>query len=310
MNFCIVEHFLRCEYVFIEHISQGEDQVIWFSFFFFWFFLFLFPEPLCPPALCCIGSYKSTDALQLHQSKNIGQRAVRAGMETTAQACLVWNYQEGNLTHWLLGYLKWNLSWVIFKPILVINCLGVFREIALRWMSQDLTDDKSTLVQVMAWCREAASHYLSQCWPISMSPYGFTRPQWLNSLYAGKCGNNFKSENSEHMLGIKFMSTSCEIACKWMSHNTIDEKSTLMAWTDSKPLLEPMLTLIDAIIWHYLSTMSETLRVYQLIPMQISLKLENIHARGDFLSANRLVPISVKSSANTLVINLFHTSMA
>ena len=27
-------------------------------------------------------------------------------------------------------------------------------------------DDKSTLVQVMAWCRQATSHYLNQCWPI------------------------------------------------------------------------------------------------------------------------------------------------
>ena len=31
-------------------------------------------------------------------------------------------------------------------------------------MSLDLTDDKSTLVQVMAWCRQATSHYRSQCW--------------------------------------------------------------------------------------------------------------------------------------------------
>ena len=45
-------------------------------------------------------------------------------------------------------------------------------EIALRWMPPDLTDDKSTLVQVMAWCRQAWSHYLSQCWPRSMSPNG------------------------------------------------------------------------------------------------------------------------------------------
>ena len=36
------------------------------------------------------------------------------------------------------------------------------------------------LVQVMAWCRQATSHYLSQCWPRSLSPYGVTRPQWLN----------------------------------------------------------------------------------------------------------------------------------
>ena len=33
-------------------------------------------------------------------------------------------------------------------------------ELLLGW-----TDDKSTLVQVMAWCWQATSHYLSQCWP-------------------------------------------------------------------------------------------------------------------------------------------------
>ena len=53
-------------------------------------------------------------------------------------------------------------------------------EIALKWMSLDLIDDKSTLVQVMAWCHQATSHYLSQCWPRSLSPYGVTRPQWVN----------------------------------------------------------------------------------------------------------------------------------
>ena len=30
--------------------------------------------------------------------------------------------------------------------------------------------------QVMAWCRQATSHYLSQCWPSFLSPYGVTRP--------------------------------------------------------------------------------------------------------------------------------------
>ena len=41
-------------------------------------------------------------------------------------------------------------------------------EKALRWMPQNLFDnDKSTLVQVMAWCRQATSHYLSQCEPRS-----------------------------------------------------------------------------------------------------------------------------------------------
>ena len=49
-------------------------------------------------------------------------------------------------------------------------------------MPLNLTDDKSTLVQVKTWCRQAPSHYPSQCWPRFMSPYGVTRPQWVNTL--------------------------------------------------------------------------------------------------------------------------------
>ena len=67
----------------------------------------------------------------------------------------------------------------------LVLLIGFFRssnDNAPRWMSLDLTDDKSTLVQVMAWCRQATSHYLSQCWPSSMSPYGVTRPQWVNYM--------------------------------------------------------------------------------------------------------------------------------
>ena len=56
---------------------------------------------------------------------------------------------------------------------------GISYGIALRWMPLDLTDDKSTLVQVMTWCRQATSHNLTQCWPRSMSSNGVTSPQWL-----------------------------------------------------------------------------------------------------------------------------------
>ena len=34
----------------------------------------------------------------------------------------------------------------------------------------------------MTWCRQATSHYLSQCWPRSMWPYGVTRPQWVKTV--------------------------------------------------------------------------------------------------------------------------------
>ena len=61
-------------------------------------------------------------------------------------------------------------------------------EIDHRCLSQDFTDDKSILVQVMAWCRQATSHYLSQCCPRSLSPYGVTRPQWVKCTW---CQWNF-----------------------------------------------------------------------------------------------------------------------
>ena len=65
---------------------------------------------------------------------------------------------------------------VIFKQILVIDGWGISCEIALIWISLDLTDDQPTLLQVMAWCRQATSHYMSQCWSRSLSQYGVTRP--------------------------------------------------------------------------------------------------------------------------------------
>ena len=50
----------------------------------------------------------------------------------------------------------WNFDSVIFKLILLIDGWGIFREIALRRMPLDLTDDKSTSVRAMVWC-----YYLS-----------------------------------------------------------------------------------------------------------------------------------------------------
>ena len=46
---------------------------------------------------------------------------------------------------------------------------------------------KSTLVQVMTWCCQATSHYLSQCWPRSFSPYGVTRPQRVKTCPRSEC---------------------------------------------------------------------------------------------------------------------------
>ena len=122
-----------------------------------------FPPELCDADVPAGSLHGTRTALRL------------AGVSRAAQQ---WSYVFLALTHWPLG--DFNFRLVIFKLTLVNDGWGIYYEIALRLMPLDLTDDKSTLVQVMAWCREATSHYLSQCWPISMSPNGVTRPQWVN----------------------------------------------------------------------------------------------------------------------------------
>ena len=82
---------------------------------------------------------------------------------------------------WLTGTGGWLAeNWaalIIFKCVVMITCMSISSVIASRWMAQDPTDDKSTLVQVMACCHQATSHYLNQCWLRSMLPYGVTGSQ-------------------------------------------------------------------------------------------------------------------------------------
>ena len=51
-----------------------------------------------------------------------------------------------------------------------------FFKILVFWFKFHRSSFKSALVQVMAWCRQATSHYLTQCQPTHMLPYGVTRP--------------------------------------------------------------------------------------------------------------------------------------
>ena len=49
--------------------------------------------------------------------------------------------------------------------------------------AEPYSDDMSTLAQVMDSCSQATSRRLSQSWPRSVSPYGVTRPHWVNAYY-------------------------------------------------------------------------------------------------------------------------------
>ena len=80
------------------------------------------------------------------------------------------NFWFPPLTHWAPGDIGSNFESVISEHMPQIYFMGIY-EIVLRWMPQDTCDHKSTMVQVMAWCRQATSHYLSQCWLRSMPIY-------------------------------------------------------------------------------------------------------------------------------------------
>ena len=89
------------------------------------------------------------------------------------------------------GKFEWNFRYVIFKWILVVDGWGISCEIALILMSLDFTEDQSTLLQVMSWCRQATSHYLNQCWPRSLSPDNTTRA-WRKTKHHMNTDNQWK----------------------------------------------------------------------------------------------------------------------
>ena len=70
-------------------------------------------------------------------------------------------------TYWPLGDVVVILNVCCWNPCgswaLLVNCSQV--------NATNTSDGMITLVQVMAWCCQATSHYLSQCWPRSMLPY-------------------------------------------------------------------------------------------------------------------------------------------
>ena len=116
------------------------------------------------------------------------------------------------------GRLGCHFKTAILNLVLLIGIFTLSKDNALRWMPRKLTDDKSTLVQVMAWCCQATNHYLSQCWPSSMSPYGVTRPQCVKLMMTTspiQNVTNFKdvyalSNSSAHKRSRSILMTSCK----------------------------------------------------------------------------------------------------
>ena len=73
--------------------------------------------------------------------------------------------KDSILTHWTPGDVVVIFESIIFKLIMQNSGLGTQCEISFKWMPQNLTNEKSTLVQVMAQCCQATSRHQSQSWP-------------------------------------------------------------------------------------------------------------------------------------------------
>ena len=75
------------------------------------------------------------------------------------------------------------------------NCIwGTNCEISFSPIPESFTNDESKFVQINVRCWQAISHYLSQCWPRSMSPDDVNRPKWdtCNCLFVKEvyiCGH-------------------------------------------------------------------------------------------------------------------------
>ena len=135
------------------------------------------------PAYLCLLFLYIPNGLLWSASKHI--RVPKCHLEGFGRCCfayatpLLWNPYPTPVNSLAPKRPRCHLKNAIFNLVLLIDIFTSSKDNALRWMPWGLIDDKSTLVQVMVWCCQATNHYVNQSWPSSMSPYGVTRPHWI-----------------------------------------------------------------------------------------------------------------------------------
>ena len=137
--------------------------------------------------------------LRLH--KRLSKQPWGWWFETPAWS--LWRHRNGSFP-WHSGETdEANCSWLhqshqcasatkLYQRRSVAAMFVIWCEIFLIWKSLNTIDGNLILVQVMAWCRQAACYYFRQCWPSSRSPWSVTKGQgvlWIQ--IAGKWMRTF-----------------------------------------------------------------------------------------------------------------------
>ena len=151
---------------------------------------------------------------------------------------------------------EWNFRYILFKLFFVIDGWDISCEIVLTCTPQNLTDDKSTLVQVMAWWHQATNHYLSQCLHRSMSPFTITRPQRVKTSRSEQNGRQFTDDIFrclffKDQFGVLIRNCSYGSNRQWVKCQQYFEGNACLGSTR-----HPMLTKIPHIIWHHYCTVN------------------------------------------------------
>ena len=99
------------------------------------------------------------------------------------------------------------------KSVFSYKKFYILTHIALKFVPRGLLVSKSALVQVMAWCRQATSHYLNKCWPRPMTPYGVTRPEWVEINYRFSLQSPMSNgwDNISPGLKVEVLNTDCDL---------------------------------------------------------------------------------------------------
>ena len=83
---------------------------------------------------------------------------------------------------WIIS-LKLVLNGQFNNKSALVQIMAWYRQAALRWSPQDLIDDWLTMVQGFACCLMVPIHSLNQCWSNVKMVYSIPRRQWVNSLW-------------------------------------------------------------------------------------------------------------------------------